>query len=540
MSDTKYYFPKARAVLTIPTFGPNSAHDQKTRGLQTVEVPVRIKEVKLEVNSHLLADTLSIQCEGLDCGVDPRFLKNATVQLWMGDVRDEEQLRANPEKYLRFSGIATKVRRVQKEGSGALSIDMDFQDYTTLFLRMKPFPTAGVPTYQDTIKSAWEKVCDNTGWYDTATDKIVSSVSALRDRLVFRGFGVSPMQRTLGEAVTDRVRKWGKPPIKSECNAWDAWQIAVAMLGLISYVDRDEVVVAPSTEHFIQELAPKLVWGENIAEAEESTNTDFSGKGVGLTSFDPITGTVIESFYPPAGDKRIHIKKAAAKRKGFDPKEIKTDEYTMFEYNFCTNQEALDYKAQQVYEERARQEVEGRILTHEMSVLDSDGFDFDLLNLRAGDSISVQVDHSMQGVLKDIEDHSERVRKLMQDQGYTQPIAELIVRNLEGFSELKCIFHVKQATFMLADLKWEVEIHYHNLINTEGDTVQANEVDFGTIPSVTAKEVDFGTVSSKLDKDAEELSKSLDAQLNAPVRPKPPTVYVQEVIFVDDDKKPVR
>src|SRR5690606_25269097 len=154
--------------------------------------------------------------------------------------------------------------------------------------------SSGVPDYSQRLDDAWKRIVSQT-----------PGAQALADRLVLEGISDFPQ---LGKAVAARFRRLGKVPTRPDTDAWAGWQQCVGMLGLVSYVDRQNVIVTTATNLYTSENPPRLIWGRNILSIEEERDAALASKGVGITSFDPLTGTTLEALWPPVGDKRVKRK----------------------------------------------------------------------------------------------------------------------------------------------------------------------------------------------------------------------------------------
>lgn len=453
----RIYRPRMACRLQVPVFGAE-------RG-DVVALPLRVRRAELESNDHNHADTLTVAAEWRDAGVDPRLIKNATCEFWLGNA-DDYGVFTPSNQNLRFQGVMQKPRRVAKEGSG-FQVELDFHDYTDFFLDHKPFATKGLPQYSDTLFDAWQRICDYTGPMGD-DGEILSSVEILRDGLEFRGGARGDI--VLGTSVAERFGKFDRIAVKQGADAWAVWQQCVGMLGLISFIELDKCIVTTSTEYYTVDTAPKLVWGHNILDAEEQANAKFSDKGVGLTSFDPISGTTYEAFYPPPGDDRIRRKRIAAGKKSKKPPAFPADRYDWFEYHGVTDLDRLTTIAHRVWEERSRQELDGRIKTSEMFVDGVDGQQVDLLNLRCGDAVRVEIDQHDKQTLASLGSESE-AREYLAARGYGQEASTLIIVNMNRVGKLDATFHAtKVRTVLETDRdggKFEIDIAYHNRIRFE-------------------------------------------------------------------------
>lgn len=462
------------ARLIVPAFGTTRAKAEELRGTDAIRVDVRVSKATLIRNDHHTADTLHLQAAWQDCGVDPRLLKHAICYFWLEHVQsgDLDITQFNP----RFVGVATKVGRASKEGDG-FSVEMEFHDYTQFFLACKPFSSDGVPTFSMTLKEAWKKICAYTGWFDKVTGGVISNVEVLADRLSFDRILDADVRAkveslTFGDAVTGRLKTLGHIPAQhgQSSNAWDVWQHACQMVGLISYIDGDQCFVTTTTEHYSNEEAPVLIWGNNLLDWDESANTALSGTGICLQSFDPLTGKIIEAFYPPPDDKRIYHKRSVVNAKNYDPNnELPvSDQYDFFEYHQVTDPGQLQIVAQAAYEERARQELEGMLKTSEVFVQSNAGQFVNVLDLHCGDTIKVVIDPLDKALLRnEFNSENDRVVYLM-SQGYSSSVAALIAHNLDSLDQLDGFFHLKQIQVDFGELEFSVEMRYHNLISLEG------------------------------------------------------------------------
>lgn len=469
------YRPRMAANLSVATIGSASqktAQDKDGSGVTVI--PIRLRRASLELNDHNHADSLKIQTEWADAGFDPRILSNATIDFYMGNA-DARGLWNTDASTLRFTGIATRVQRQARKDEGFV-VDMEFLDYTTLFLKAKPFPNRGIPDLSQTLDEAWRRICDHVGPRDpNDPTKIISQVGALRDALLPIGLGTSFPK--LGASVAPRLAKLGSIPARPEMDAWAVWQACVGSLGLISYVRRNDVIVAKATDYYNQSAAnpPRMVWAKNIFAWQESRRSDLAGKGVGITSYDPLTGTAMEAVYPPFGDERTLHKRISAKKAGDDAAARAASDYEYFAVPGISNQRALEDVARRVYEERSRQELEGTFRTVEMFAdRETDtGAQFDLLNLGAGDVVRVEFD---QFAKETVPLSIEAKKQLLMARGYSDGAADVIARNYDDITRLSPTFLTKRVQVELDSGaagkggSFEVEVSYCNRIQISGDT----------------------------------------------------------------------
>src|SRR5579883_827037 len=165
------YRPRALAVLSVPTAGTTQDKQSAAADPTTAfTFPVRVRRAQLESNDHNHADTLKLSAEWRDTGADPRILGNATVDFYLGDAPDNGPWRP-ARGDIRFCGIATRVTRAAREGDG-FTVDLEFQDFTRLFLAAKPFGSSGIPDYSQTLDDAWRRIVSQTPGAAVLADRL--------------------------------------------------------------------------------------------------------------------------------------------------------------------------------------------------------------------------------------------------------------------------------------------------------------------------------------------------------------------------------
>lgn len=455
--------------------------NQETDSDQLTPITLRCSKVELEANSHNEADEIRIECTIDDAGIDPRFLRNAEIYCYMDDTPDGN-LQPSGDN-LRFVGIAVNVDRDLGEDKSGVSIRA--LDYTTMFLSTKGFPPNGVPLYTETLAEAWARICDHTGWFDLATKSIVSTVQRLRDRIEFHPPELASL--VLGKAVPPRIAKGPLVANGGSKDAWAIWQQAVGSMGLISFIRGDRCIVTTATDYYSGDDPPRMIYGTNVHAIHESRDQQaLSGKNVGILAFNPLTGTTLESYYPPRED--ITPKGRAKKKVGASALGpgvvLRAQDYEVFDIPWpCCDQATLDQFAQRVWEERSRQELLGTLKTTFIRVYTNSKYldgsvnvlqpgNFNLLGLQAGDRIRVEIPLDDLSVIQAIPTIQGREVELMR-RGYTQEMAGFMVRNLSDMQKVSPEFQVHSVRTSIEstgidEVLFEIEIQFLNRIEVSG------------------------------------------------------------------------
>lgn len=454
---------------------------------EAIKFPVKVQSARLQVNDHLKADELTATLDYHDAGIDPRILGNAVGSLFIQDANESGDWEPGYDN-LRFIGRVSKVKRHGGEGKPH-TVEVNMLDWSSFFVLAKPFAAKGIPRFEQTVEAAWRTIIhgfDNPAFGD-------NPVLALEDALEFRGLS-APGPKLADAAVKRYARVGGQIPVDPKGSAWDVFQQCVGMVGLLAYFDRDKLVITTTTDYYTAKRTPRFVYGLNISQYTEERLNDFEKRGVGISSFDPLTGRTLEAVYPPVGDKRIHgpqttptrPKKTTASghghaaKKGPTEAEIAQREHRdYFQFSGISDPDALQALAKRVFEERSRQEMQGTIVTSEMSVDAADGSEVDLLMLRSGDTVQIQIDDADwagSAVLASLPDEKARAEWFI-DRGYSEGVARLLAKNLQEIVETRREYYVKSVNvnFSTSDDggEFSVEIGYCNKIEARGDAIVA-------------------------------------------------------------------
>lgn len=468
------YRPRHLAVISTPIWGSPGERVKQGDNADVITFPVNVSRANLVKNDHRSADELEIVVDWRDAGVDPRLLSNAIVSYHLGCAEDDgtwEPTRRNR----RFLGIVTDPERSADDSERSVTIKA--QDFTTLFLESKPYPPEGIPTYSMDLEECWNLILDHTGGKDTAGNWF-KSAELLRGALL--PSGIESWPPSLSECVGKGNLK-DKIQVKPGTDAWAVWQHCVGMLGLISWIDGDNVIVSTSTNLYSRDDPALMVWGHNIRSIRERRNCTLAGKKIALVSYDPMTGRVLHAFAPVAPKD----KKGARKQMKSSGDAAGQDAFLTFEFNGVSDQGTLDRIARRVYEERSRQELEGTIITEEMWTDTLKGETVDLLSLGSGQDIYISLDEATMNGLSILSDIGKRTEWLL-GRGYERSVAEILARNEGALSKLTPIMHTKSVrTSIETDENggsFSVEINYVNRIELTGAGAEPLEPAVGETP----------------------------------------------------------
>lgn len=472
------YRPRMAAQLTLPGPGDDPS--------ASISLTLNVHSARWKKNDHNHADELELTLDWHDAGVDPRLLSSATVVFYLGNADESGNWTPGPED-VRFIGRMTRPARRAGEDQ-PMVVDCHFKDYTSFFILAKRVASKAIPTYDMTLADAWRCLCEGL-----SDDTGVSPVDNLKDQIEFRGLDAPGPK--LGTAVAARFRQGGAQlHVDPKHDAWAIWQWIVGSVGLVSFFELDQLVVSTTTDLYTAEKTPVFIFGMssgNTSRFEEERNNEFERKGVGITSFDPLTGTTLEAVWPPIGDPRVKGKKVKATKKAKSQAALANKEARdYFQFSGITDPDALLALAKRVYAERARQEFQGKITTHEMAIsstetvgdnagkdFEDQNLDIDVLKLSPGDTMQVKVDEldwAGEALLQSLPSMEDR-KAYLESVGYSTDVATIIAQNMDTLVKSRREFYIKtiEGELQITDDggSFAVSIGYCNKIETTTDAI---------------------------------------------------------------------
>lgn len=459
-----HYRPRWYAHLDVPGIGTSASRKEQEQNTRTYRVPLKVASATLSLNHHNQADELELVVDWKNIGLTPRLVRNAEVQFHVSSTDETETWEPTVtggrtgQGNCRFIGTVLDCSRRMSEEDGD-KFTLRALDYTDFFLRAKPFGSSGIPDYSQRLDDAWRRIVSQT-----------PGAERLADRIELRGISEFP---TLGDAVSERLKGKGQVHVHRNTDAWAVWQQCVGSLGLISFFELDRLIVTNAEGYYRTSDAPVLRYGENVEELEEVRDGTGFATGVGISSFDPLSGRVIEAVWPPYTEKASKEKKVRARKQlTKDPDGALVQRYDWFAYPGITSTAAALSVAKRAYAERSKQEFQGTALTREMVVKTVNGAEFDLLDLRIGDNVWVGTNDNPFDALLSLLTPDERVRYLI-SQGIDASAAQLMADAAQELAQLDQTFYVRGFKVDMETShdagSFSIEVNYCNRILVDGE-----------------------------------------------------------------------
>lgn len=504
------FYPNCRVILQIAfdSFGPDDEDDVPV-------IPVLPKTATIHRNSYRQADSYEIGFDAGDLPFDPRLIRAGAAEVYLfqtdgledrSRVLSRKDPLADPDPgavratsptdtlALELAAVATKDRFTNgnkpmiaglfDRGSIKLSnegkwVTINGQDYTAHLasIQWKPNPNGSarrIPVGKR-IDLLFEDLLDEAD----PTGRLSVDV---------RGIEASDLPVVGSGEVHGSARGI---PVEQNTSYWDVLYKIAIRYGLITFVDGlDVVLTRPKT---ITDKATssikRLVWGHNLESLDlerelgkEQTPT------IVVKSYDPVQRRTITVEFPPGQiqHERVsnasHVKvrgtqlrakttekqraKQAAKKKGKTTTTLrKRDEYQIVPIYGITDRKVLEKIAENRYHLIGKAERRCIAKTRDLR----DMRESDMLNLSAGDAVSIEWDEFNRELLSnpDVPD-ATKVEHLV-TRGFNRATAQLVARRYAQLEGLDRPLRVKEATYTYdADNGIDIELELYDFIVIDG------------------------------------------------------------------------
>lgn len=417
-------YPRCRLLLGVLLYD-----DDEPRWIDGIE-PSRAEWVN---NNHREADKAKIVVDYASLPLDPRLIRSVWVGLWLGDVEDPTaDISLDDDRFQAFVGYADEPSTRQDDQGDWLSLDC--RDYTGLFLDAR-----------------WP------GGFLRIDRPLSEVVAALLDLVP----GAADMDVVFADGVeslrlSDQLGRTSYTPDDGD----DLWTVIVDLfgrVGLIPVVRLTTLRIETATT-FGQHRAG-FVYGQNVKTLETRRQLNrASNSAVEVIAYNEATGERKTAVYPSstAGDQIVTGSGAVV-----EAATTKTPYYLSGSYS----QGDLDLIAQRVYEQRARQAVEGELTTADLWDLDEETR---LPLLSNGDAIELRLTDGLSADIRDMTEGEAVAYLTSGPNPMNRAVAEALAHSQAQAQALAVVFYVTQARHRWStDDGYEVSVAFANFVGGE-------------------------------------------------------------------------
>lgn len=469
-------YPQCTVVLRVrwEDFG-----DKTKESLQHVyELPILARSVTVNINDYTQADTFNVEIDYKSFPFDPRSIRACGVTIYMENVgriyQDDNAL----EKLVPKRENAVFMGFADEESISfddmKRTVRMEGRDFTSLLADRK-YPHGTLSLEQPV---------------DLVLKGILGSLKETQElkllNLVTLNGGTMPI---LAKFWGEQNRMAGMHNSPADQSYWDLIQEIVSKAGLIAYIELDQLVLSTPRVLYDDKKAKVLVYGKNLLNLEYKRKIGrMKGFNVIVRSLSLRDKEVISAKIPAEATedwskatgiaaKENHLQTLKpdgtpvdVSKTGNSNQVAQPAPYFSFRVADVNDKLHLVRIGESIYEEMSRQQIEGSCETKDMEIPEWTRTEsgkivsreaFDILKLRVGTPVSIEID---QGDLKGISrlsSQAERVRFLL-SRGYKQRVADAFA---ETIGKYKSIYYTRAVTFtMAADTGFKAKIEFVNFI----------------------------------------------------------------------------
>lgn len=454
-----FYYP--RAVLLLKVRWEDAQYKAKTGNASKPDEKVLVedvitvfpKTVRIQINSYQEADTFSAEIDYKSFPFDPRTIRACQVTVLMKD--SQAEYRPTDDTDAMFTGFADEESITFDEGRRV--VKLEGRDLTSLFIDKKY--GKGTVDLTKTIKQHFESFVKEI----PGAAKI--KVEARPDDL--------PLPKLSefwpgGSAALMNV--------KNDDTYWGVVQEVASRAALIAYIENDKLIITKPRTLYDEskQKAVRFIYGKNVKSLEYKKKIGRrKGFNIIVRSMNERDKVVIEAKIPAqateawsnaTGIPNIEIRTPDLDKEGkqIPYADLKPAPYIAFLIPKIVYQAQLVEIGEQTYEAMAREQIEGSLETFDMDALQVNGSIFDLLKLRMGAAVQVQVDQPDLKALTAITSSEEQQRFLLR-RGYSANVAKALSENLRKLSDF---MYVKGVEFNLSATSLSIKIDFINFIET--------------------------------------------------------------------------
>lgn len=400
MAPRTHSHPRCRALLGILLYDEDSVR----------WVEARPREAEIEANTHREADTARATFAFEALPMDVRLIRSVWVGLWLGDVGSADQeIALDDERFQAFVGYADEPETSQ-DADGEW-VTLSCRDYTGLLL--------------------------DTPWPGGFLD-IQRPLSQVVDEVLSLVPGAARMQTVYADGVEglDLSAQLGRTVWTPE-DGDDVWTVLVTLLGqvgLLPVVRLDTLRVETAATFGVRSAA--FTYGVNVRQLRTRRQLSRAANAaVQVTAYNEATGQVQTVTYPSAVASSPAVAVDGSVVQGVT---------TVMPYVLAGSygQGDLEAIAQRIYDQEARQAVEGTLVTRDLW----DESDETRLPLLAnGDRLTVRQSDPLGASIRGMSEAEAIAYLTNKADPLDRPAAEALVAAQKAAEGLAVEFYVKRA-----------------------------------------------------------------------------------------------
>jgi prophage tail gpP-like protein len=467
------YYPQSAVTLGILWEDWDGKVNLTDEVYELVAVP---KDLEIEINSYKEADTARITLDYKNFPFDPRSIRSLKVTCHIADLEKLFDAQGNPtvlspvdvtqltdqqrekfEQQLRentvFAGFADES--TMEFNDGAREIVIEARDQTSLLIDTK-YPRTTTKLDQpffDTIRSVLDT------YESTQHIKIEARPASL--------ITSTPIIASASSDINDATKN-----TKPGESMWDYIVDLCNRVALIPFIELDKLVITEPRILYTDSNRSLFTWGHNLRTLRFKRKLGRNkGINIEVRSLNELSKEVISVKYPedsPGGKAQTipHIVDGENK--------TKVAPYHVFLLKNIVNSDILLKQAENIWNEMARQEMEGSLSTKEMLIC-MEGKDertkvdhMKITDVKMGTPIEVQIEAEDAKVLGTLEGRGvDAMRKYLVSRCYPTRVADAISQSYELMRKTATPYYTTKARLTVNQSGFQADIDFINFIEID-------------------------------------------------------------------------
>jgi hypothetical protein len=483
MATPRTFYPQCRVILQVVLdgFGPTA------RDTPPLIVPCLPKAATIHRNSYKQADSWSLTFEAGDLPFDPALLRAGAVEIYLFQVDDASQRQAVVSRKDPLADPNLSGSR-PRGGIDTLGLEQGLQSSKDRFTFGNKPQIAGL------FDSGDLEMSDDGKWVEISGQDYTAHLSSLQWPPTARGLARRiPVGQRIDDLMRDLITEAdplgrltlnvrgiedadlpivGKDevrsnkrgiPVEQDTSYWDVIYKVATRHGLIAFVDGLDVVLSrPKTiTDRDQSAIRRMAWGHNLTSLKMSRELGKEqSPTIIVKGYDPVARKAITVTFPEgtvrdnvqtiakggkAGGFKSNVKQTTKKSKSGKVKTTirERDEYQIIPAYGISDRAVLRKMAENLYHLLGKPERKVTARTRDLR----DMRDSDLLNLTAGDAVTIEWDEFNRELLADPRKSEEQKVDHLLSRGFNRAIALQVARAYERLDALKRPLRVREVSY---------------------------------------------------------------------------------------------
>lgn len=473
------FYPQSAVILDLLWEDWGKANKTLGKNYPLILMP---KQLEVNINNYKEADTAKIVLDYANFPFEPRSIRNIRVTCSMADMGRLFDAQGRPD-FLSPNDITTLSETARENFMKKLDeatvfvgyadqteiqfnddnreVTLECRDQTSLLIDRK-FPRKLLDLNKD-LHTLIRQILDSSE--ETEPLKIEWRPDTLQ--------ASTPIIASVSPDIND-----AKKSIKRGESSWDVINDLCTRVALIPFIELDKLVITQPRLLFADSTRNLLSWGENLTGLNFKRRLGRDkGINVEVRSLNLKTKQVIKVKYPEDRLDSHGLPGKAQTIKKISDGEVKEEPapYHVFFVPNIVNTNVLLDRAEDIWNEMARQELEGSLTTKNMTLCSRKTIggtthtDFSTLHIRMGTPLDIQIEATDLAELGTLKGKGVgAMREYLTEKCYAPQVADALAKSFQLMREINTPFYTKNVRLSMNHSQgFSADIDFINFIELD-------------------------------------------------------------------------